>query len=91
MLEALPRNFYPRKFVFEQNLAKPRNILSSNILGYMVLFYGYEIIYENKIQHLSGAILRDEVSNCIENLPENTLEVTFLFLEQDTAAMHAPN
>ena len=36
-LEARPRKFYLRKFVFEQNLAKPRNILSSKILGYMVI------------------------------------------------------
>ena len=37
-LEARPRKFYLWKFVFEQNLAKSRNIkfLSSRILGYKV-------------------------------------------------------
>ena len=32
-LEARPQNFYPRKFVFVQNLAKPRNILSFRLYG----------------------------------------------------------
>ena len=33
-----PLKFYPRKFVSEQNLAKPRNIESSKIIGYTLLY-----------------------------------------------------
>ena len=39
MLEAKPRKFYPHKFVFKQNLAKLRNILSSKFLGYTVQLF----------------------------------------------------